>query len=150
MKEKKYYIIGGIILAGLTFLGIKAFAKPKVPAAPKPPKKRGQVIVDEPTGGFTLPAEVTTRIGTRLRQSASTNSSILYTYQKATILGVLDDSMQNDGQWFKVTDGSRTGWVRSDVVDFQVTGGSSSVGSSSSDYEDYSSDCPAWYGDVCA
>jgi uncharacterized protein YgiM (DUF1202 family) len=116
-KKQKYITIGGITLALIAFLGYKAFAKPK----PKPKKRIGTVIVDDPTGGFTLPAEVTTRSGTRLRSSSSTNSSIVHTYSSGTKLLVNGDSTETDGQWFKVFDSAgRSGWVRSDVVDYKI------------------------------
>lgn len=121
-EKQKYLTIGGIMLALLGFLGYKAFAKPKV--TPPPPKKRkGSVIVDEPsTGGFLLPAEVTTRSGTRLRSSSSTSSSVVYTYPAGTKLLVKGDATESDGQWFQVYDAQgRTGWVRSDVVDYKIT-----------------------------
>ncbi len=104
-EKQKYYTIGGIMLALIGFLGYKAFAKPKTPVPPKPPKRRGTVIVDEPsTGGFLLPAEVTTRSGTRLRSSSSTNSSVVYTYTAGTKLLVKGDATESDGQWFQVFD----------------------------------------------
>ena len=118
-KKQKYITIGGITLALIAFLGYKAFAKPK--AKPKPPKRTGTVIVDDPTGGFTLPAEVTTRSGTRLRSSSSTNSTVLHTYSAGTKLLVKGDATETDGQWFQVFDSAgRSGWVRSDVVDYKI------------------------------
>lgn len=118
-EKQKYYTIGGIVLALITFLGYKAFAKTPVP--PKP-KRRGTVIVEPSTGGFLLPAEVTTRSGTRLRSSSSTNSSIVYTYPAGTKLLVKGDATESDGQWFQVFDvKGRSGWVRSDVVDYKIT-----------------------------
>jgi uncharacterized protein YgiM (DUF1202 family) len=119
-KKQKYITIGGITLALIAFLGYKAFAKPKPKPkpAPIPPKRTGTVIVDDPTGGFTLPAEVTTRSGTRLRSSSSTSSTILHTYSAGTKLLVNGDTTETDGQWFQVFDSAgRSGWVRSDVVD---------------------------------
>ena len=120
-EKQKYYTIGGIVLALIGFLGYKAFAKPKTPVPPK--KRKGSVIVDEPsTGGFLLPAEVTTRSGTRLRSSSSTNSSVVYTYPAGTKLLVKGDATESDGQWFQVFDSKgRSGWVRSDVVDYKIT-----------------------------
>ena len=113
-EKQKYYTIGGIMLALIGFLGYKAFAKPK---------RKGTVIVAEPTtGGFLLPAEVTTRSGTRLRSSSSTNSSVVYTYTAGTKLLVKGDATESDGQWFQVFDSKgRSGWVRSDVVDYKIT-----------------------------
>jgi len=120
-KTQKYITIGGITLALIAFLGYKAFAKPKPKPSPIPPKRTGLLIVDDPTGGFTLPAEVTTRSGTRLRSSSSTNSSIVHTYSAGTKLLVNGDSTETDGQWFKVFDSAgRSGWVRSDVVDYKI------------------------------
>jgi hypothetical protein len=121
-EKQKYYTIGGIMLALIGFLGYKAFAKPKTPVPPKP-KRKGTVIVAEPTtGGFLLPAEVTTRSGTRLRSSSSTNSSVVYTYTAGTKLLVKGDATESDGQWFQVFDSKgRSGWVRSDVVDYKIT-----------------------------
>jgi hypothetical protein len=138
-EKQKYFAIGGIMLALLGFLGYKAFAKPKV--TPPPPKKRkGSVIVDEPsTGGFLLPAEVTTRSGTRLRSSSSTSSSVVYTYPAGTKLLVKGDATQSDGQWFQVFDAQgRTGWVRSDVVDYKITTSETpSSNDSEQEYWDY-------------
>ncbi len=122
-EKQKYLTVGGIMLALIGFLGYKAFAKKKTAPAP-PPKKRGSVIVDEPSsGGFLLPAEVFTRVGTRLRSNSSTSSSTVYTYQSAgTKLLVNGDTTESDGQWFKVFDAQgRSGWVRSDVVDYKIT-----------------------------
>jgi hypothetical protein len=120
-QKQKYLTIGGIMLGLIGFLGYKAFAKKKnEPITPvPPPKKRGTVIVDEPTGGLLLPAEVLSRVGTRLRSNSSTSSSIVYTYPSAgTKLLVKGDTKESDGQWFQVFDSKgRSGWVRSDVVD---------------------------------
>lgn len=120
-EKQKYYTIGGIMLALIGFLGYKAFAKPKK-VAPVPPKKRATIIVGEGSGGFMLPAEVTTRSGTRLRSSSSTNSSVVHTYTAGTKLLVKGDATESDGQWFQVFDSNgRSGWVRSDVVDYKIT-----------------------------
>jgi hypothetical protein len=120
-EKQKYFTIGGIMLAVIGFLGYKAFAKKTVsPLALAPaPKKKGTVFVSEPTGGLLLPAEVLTRVGTRLRSNSSTSSSIVHTYQSAgTKLLVNGDAIESDGQWFKVFDSKgKSGWVRSDVVD---------------------------------
>jgi hypothetical protein len=122
LKNRTKYIIGGIVVALLSLVGYKLFAKPKI-APPLPPvKKKGTIIIDEGTGSFELPAEVTTRSGTRLRSDSNTNSSILKTYNIGVKLLVIDDVMQSDGQWFKVTDNSgNAGWVRSDVVDYTIS-----------------------------
>ena len=137
-EKQKYLTIGGIMLALIGFLGYKAFAKKKTaPVPPAPPKRRGTVIVEPSTGGFLLPAEVTTRSGTRLRSSSSTNSSILYTYSAGTKLLVKGDATESDGQWFQVYDAKgRNGWVRSDVVDYTITTSENkNSGSSSNDSE---------------
>jgi len=127
-QKQKYLTIGGIMLAVIGFLGYKAFANKKIasplepqqPSAPAPaPKKKGTVIVYEPTGGYEMPAEVFTRVGTRLRSDSTTSSSIVYTYPSAgTKLLVNGGQAQSDGDWFSVFDSKgRSGWVRSDVVD---------------------------------
>lgn len=117
-KEYKYYVIGGIMLSVITFLGFKAFAKPKMPVKPAP-KRTGSIIIEElGVGEFVLPSELTSRIGTRLRAKASTESSIIYTYLVPTTLLVKGDATQSDGQWYEVFDKKgRSGWVRADVVD---------------------------------
>lgn len=139
-KEIKYYIIGGIMLAAITFLGLKAFSKPKTAVAPPsaPPKRKGSVIIDEPIGNYELPAEVISRVGTNLRKEASTQSSIVYSFKSKTRLSVIGDTMASDGQWFKVTDGTRTGWVRSDVVDYGASGYGYSPSQDLMDFEAYS------------
>jgi hypothetical protein len=70
----------------IAFLSYKAFAKKTTT-----PKPKGKVIVDVPTGGFELPAEVTTRSGTRLRAQSNTNSAISKTYNSGVRLLVIDD-----------------------------------------------------------
>jgi hypothetical protein len=119
LTNRKKYIISGIILALLGLVSYKLFAKPKV--APPVKKKKGSIVIDEGTGSFELPAEVTTKSGTRLRSDSNTNSSILKTYNAGVNLLVIGDVMQSDGQWFKVTDSGNSGWVRSDVVDYTIT-----------------------------
>jgi uncharacterized protein YgiM (DUF1202 family) len=60
---------------------------------------------------------VTTKSGTRLRDSASTTANILKTYEAGVTLKVIDDTKKSDGTWYKVAKGpSVVGWVRSDVV----------------------------------
>lgn len=138
-KETKYYIIGGIMLAAITFLGLKAFSKPKTTVAPAaPPKRKGSIIIDEPIGNYGLPAEVTSRVGTNLRKDASTQSAVLYSFKSKTKLAVIADTMSSDGQWFKVTDGTRTGWVRSDVVDYGDAGYGYAPNQDLMDFEVYS------------
>ena len=125
MTKAQKYSIGAASIILLLF-SCKAFAK-----KPKPTKK-GKIILDDPTGGFLLPAEVTTKTNTRLRSKPSTNSDIVYTYPTPTKLLVKGDSIEDDGQWFEVYDArNRTGWVRSDVVDYKIT---------------ETEDCPPWYG----
>jgi len=114
---KKYYIIGGVI-ALLSFLGYKAIAAKKNTITKRKVKK-GTIVIGELSGEFTLPDKVTTQAGTRLRKSSSTKSSIIYTYQSPKEIIVSGDSVESDGQWFKVIDGNKDGWVRSDVVDYK-------------------------------
>lgn len=125
-KKQKYLVIGGIMLGLIGLLGFKAFAKkkePVPPTPPKPPKRTGTVIVGPSTGFFDLPAEVFTRSGTRLRSNSSTSSSIVITYPAGRKLLVKGDATESDGKWFNVFDSDgRVGWVRSDVVDFKITG----------------------------
>ena len=104
-------------MALLGLVGYKLFAKPKVAVK----KKKGSIVIDEGTGSFELPAEVTTKSGTRLRSDSNTDSSILKTYKAGVKLLVIGDVMESDGQWFKVTDSGISGWVRSDVVDYTIT-----------------------------
>jgi hypothetical protein len=118
LKNRTKYIIGGIILALIGFASYKLFAKPKNPPVKK---KKGTILIDEGTGSFELPAEVTTKSGTRLRSDSNTNSSVLKTYKAGVNLLVIDDVIQSDGQWFKVTDSGNSGWVRSDVVEYTIT-----------------------------
>lgn len=126
--KQKYLVIGGIMLGLIGLLGFKAFAKkPSVPVPPptppKPPRRTATVIVEPSTGFFDLPAEVFTRSGTRLRSNSSTSSSIVFTYPAGRKLLVKGDATESDGKWFKVFDSDgRVGWVRSDVVDFKISG----------------------------
>lgn len=134
-QKQKYYVAGAAALGLIAFLSYKAFAKKK-PVAPVKPKPKPTIIVGPTTGGFELPAEVTTRSGTRLRSDSNTNSAILKTYNSGTKLLVVNDKTESDGQWFKVTDSSgNAGWVRSDVVDYKIT--TSEYGIDDSGYFDY-------------
>jgi uncharacterized protein YgiM (DUF1202 family) len=135
-QKQKYYVVGAAALGLIAFLSYKAFAKkkPKTSLNPVKPKPKPKIIVGPPTGGFELPADVTTRSGTRLRSEANTNSAIIKTYNAGVKLLVIDDTMQSDGQWFKVKDGGNTGWMRSDVVDYKIT---TSNGSEYFDYYSY-------------
>jgi hypothetical protein len=82
-----------------------------------------QVVIDtKPTTTTPPPTTkqirvVTTKSGTRLRESASTSSKILKTYDSGVVLQVINDVSKSDGTWLKVAKGSsEVGWVRSDVV----------------------------------
>ena len=133
-QKQKYYVALAAALGLIAFLSYKAFAKKK-PTTPVKPKPKPKIIVGPISGGFELPADVTTLSGTRLRSQSNTNSTIIKTYNAGVKLLVIDDIMESDGQWFKVKDGSiNTGWVRSDVVDFKTT-----TTSSSNDYGTYDS-----------
>jgi uncharacterized protein YgiM (DUF1202 family) len=134
MTQKQKYYVAGAVALGLIALSYKAFAKKK-PTTTKP-KPKATIIVGPTTGGFELPADVTTRSGTRLRSQSNTNSTIIKTYNAGVKLLVIDDITQSDGQWFKVKDGSgNTGWMRSDVVDYKTT-----TITSSNDYGTYDSE----------
>jgi uncharacterized protein YgiM (DUF1202 family) len=115
-KQQKYYAIGAAVLALISFFGFKAMAAKK--AAPSQPKKTTSLEIGDVVGEFTSPALVLSKLGTRLRQQASTASNIIKTYQQAAVkLIVLGESEQADGLWYKVKDElGNLGWVRADVV----------------------------------
>jgi uncharacterized protein YgiM (DUF1202 family) len=139
-QKQKYYVVGAAALGLIAFLSYKAFAKKKLITSLNPvkPKPKPTIIVGPPTGGFELPADITTRSGTRLRSESNTNSAILKTYNAGVKLLVIDNTTKSDGQWFKVKDSSgNTGWMRSDVVDYKITTSSGEYGSEYFDYYSY-------------
>lgn len=122
-EKKKLWLYGGGA-AALTLLVYFIFftkkADKKVP--PIPPKFPTEDDVDDvDDDGYEeieeseLPQKVTTRSGTRLRQSPNTNSTIIKTYSSGVSLTVIDSEEMLDGTWYQIS--SPRGWVRSDVVD---------------------------------
>jgi hypothetical protein len=132
-QVKKYYIIGGIV-ALLSFVGFKAFAAKKN-TAPKSTKKKGSIVIGELSGEFSLPAKIKTQFGTILRKDSNTKSSILHTYVLPKNLLVSGDKLESDGQWFKVIDGNKEGWVRSDVVDYEKSAYDKEISDKLHDFE---------------
>lgn len=124
-EKKKLWLYGGgaaalTLLVYFIFFTKRADKKvpPFPPKPPVPPKEDDDVDVDD--DGYEeieseLPQKVTTRSGTRLRQSPNTNSTIIKTYSSGVSLTVIDSEEMPDGTWYQIS--SPRGWVRSDVVD---------------------------------
>jgi len=130
IKKQAQIIIGTIENLGLGDEGKKKaeeIDKNKNTPSVVVTQQGNQVIVDtKPTTTTTTtttptpPTQikvVTTKSGTRLRDSASTTANILKTYEAGVTLQVINDTKKSDGTWYKVAKGpSVVGWVRSDVV----------------------------------
>ena len=108
-KKQKYLVIAGGILALLGIGGVAIASSRK--------KSKTSIIVEAPVGEFATPAEVKTKLGTRLRKEPSTSSSVIKTYMSGVLLLVIGDQKKDDGVWYNVKDSAgRIGWVRSDVI----------------------------------
>ena len=121
IKKQAQVIIGAIENLGLGDIGKKkAEELDKDKTSVVVTQQGNQVIVDtKPTTNATTSQirVVTTKSGTRLRESASTSAKILKTYDSGVTLQVINDTTKGDGTWYKVAKGtSEVGWVRSDVV----------------------------------
>jgi hypothetical protein len=123
LDKKKLWLYGGGAAAFTLLVYFIFFNKKidkKVPVPPVPPIKDD--VDDVEDNGYDeideseLPQKVTTRSGTRLRESPNTNSKILKTYSSGVSLTVIDSEEMLDGTWYQISSPMR-GWVRSDVVD---------------------------------
>ena len=124
LDKKKLWLYGGGAAAFTLLVYFIFFNKKidkKVPVPPVPPIE-DDVLADVEDNGYDeideseLPKKVTTRSGTRLRESPNTNSKILKTYSSGVSLTVIDSEEMLDGTWYQISSPMR-GWVRSDVVD---------------------------------
>lgn len=124
LDRKKLWLYGGGAAAFTLLVYFIFFNKKidkKVPVPPVPPIE-DDVVDDVEDNGYDeideseLPQKVTTRSGTRLRESPNTNSKILKTYSSGVSLTVIDSEEMLDGTWYQISSPMR-GWVRSDVVD---------------------------------
>lgn len=122
LEKKKLWLYGGGA-AALTLLVYFIFFNKKIDKkVPVPPVPPIEDDVDVEDNGYDeideseLPQKVTTRSGTRLRESPNTNSTILKTYTSGVSLTVIDSEEMLDGTWYQISSPMR-GWVRSDVVD---------------------------------
>jgi hypothetical protein len=124
LEKKKLWLYGGGAAAFTLLVYFIFFNKKidkKVPVPPVPPIE-DDVVDDVEDNGYDeideseLPQKVTTRSGTRLRESPNTNSKILKTYSSGVSLTVIDSEEMLDGTWYQISSPMR-GWVRSDVVD---------------------------------
>jgi hypothetical protein len=122
LEKKKLWLYGGGA-AALTLLVYFIFFNKKIDKkVPVPPLPPIEDDVDVEDNGYDeideseLPQKVTTRSGTRLRESPNTNSTILKTYTSGVSLTVIDSEEMLDGTWYQISSPMR-GWVRSDVVD---------------------------------
>jgi hypothetical protein len=124
-EKKKLLLFGGgaaalTLLVYFIFFNKKKTANPSPNPLPKPKPKPSPINEDPEYSEYEEIEEedieqVTTRSGTRLRQSPNTNSTIIKTYQSGVKLTVIGSEEMLDGTWYEIS--SPRGWVRSDVVD---------------------------------